>query len=145
MVKGVDLQIPLHEVNKYLKLLRKTRVNMFRAKALAETPATRSVVEAGPMITHATETAVAATASNVVAKGGTVAGARASSIQAQPKVTCSGGRVEFALSDGKVVCVPASLVPVLRMFADKGYRVEATKTRIVVYDERGEEVFSSNL
>jgi len=119
----------------------RAKVKIFKAK----TPAVRPVVEAGPMITHATETAVVATASNVVAKGGIAASARVSSIQAQPKATCSGERAEFALSDGRVVCVPASLAPVLRMFADKGYRVEATKTRIVVYDERGVEVFSSNL
>lgn len=65
--------------------------------------------------------------------------------QTQLEATCSDGRATFTLSDGRVVCVPANLVVVLKMFMDKRYRVEATKTRIVVYDERGEEVFSSSL
>jgi len=119
----------------------RAKVKIFKAK----TPATKPVAEPRPMVAHVAETAIATTASNVIDKGGIVASARASSTQAQLKATCSGGRVEFALSDGRVVCVPASLVPVLEMFMDRGYRVEATKTRIVVYDERGVEVFSSNL
>jgi len=119
----------------------RAKIKIFEAK----TPAVRPVVEPGPMVAHGPETTVAATASGVAARGGAVASARASSIQAQPKVTCSSGQVEFMLSDGRVVCVPASLVPVLEMFVNRGYRVEATKTRIVVYDERDEEVFSSSL
>jgi hypothetical protein len=60
------------------------------------------------------------------------------------EASCSGGRVEFKLSDGRVVCVQRELAGVLRVFAGKGYRVDASKSRIVVYDERGEEVFSSS-
>jgi len=60
------------------------------------------------------------------------------------EATCSGGRVEFKLSDGRVVCVQKDLAGVLRVFAERGYRVEVSKSRIVVYDDRGEEVFSSN-
>jgi hypothetical protein len=52
--------------------------------------------------------------------------------------------VEFKLSDGRVVCVQIDLAGVLRVFAERGYRVEVSKSRIVVYDDRGEEVFSSN-
>jgi hypothetical protein len=52
--------------------------------------------------------------------------------------------VEFKLSDGRVVCVQKDLAGVLRVFAERGYRVEVSKSRIVVYDDRGEEVFSSN-
>jgi len=113
---------------------------MFKARAPAERPA----VERGPVVAHAAGTlTVAATTSNTLAtaKGGAVASAQASSIQAQSKDACSSGRVEFVLSDGRVVCVPANLLPVLEMFVDREYKVEATKTRIVVYDERGEEVF----
>jgi len=57
---------------------------------------------------------------------------------------CASGRVEFKLSDGRVVCVQGDLAGVLRVFAERGYRVEASKSRIVVYDERGREVFSSS-
>ena len=35
----------------------------------------------------------------------------------------------FTLSDRGVMCVPAYLVNVLKMFMDKEYRVEAIKTR----------------
>ena len=59
------------------------------------------------------------------------------------EASCSDGRVEFKLSDGRVVCVQKDLAGVLRVFAERGYRVEASKSRIVVYDDRGE-VFSSN-
>jgi DNA-binding MarR family transcriptional regulator len=60
------------------------------------------------------------------------------------EASCSGGRVEFKLSDGRVVCIQGDLAGVLGVFAGRGYRVEASKSRIVVYDERGEEVFSSS-
>jgi hypothetical protein len=60
------------------------------------------------------------------------------------EASCSGGRVEFKLSDGRVVCIQRDLAGVLRVFTESGYRVEASKSRIVVYDERGEEVFSSS-
>ena len=60
------------------------------------------------------------------------------------EASCSGGSVEFKLSDGRVVCVQKDLAGVLRVFAERGYRVEVSKSRIVVYDDRGEEVFSSN-
>ena len=53
--------------------------------------------------------------------------------------------MEFTLSDGRVVRVPGSLAKVLKTFVDRGYRVKATKTRIVVYGKHGEEVFSSSL
>jgi hypothetical protein len=53
--------------------------------------------------------------------------------------------VEFKLSNGRVVCIQRDLVGVLGVFAERGYRVEASKLRIVVYDERGEEVFSSTI
>jgi hypothetical protein len=52
--------------------------------------------------------------------------------------------VEFKPSDGRVVCVQKDLAGVLRVFAERGYRVEVSKSRIVVYDDREEEVFSSN-
>jgi DNA-binding MarR family transcriptional regulator len=60
------------------------------------------------------------------------------------EASCSGGRVEFKLSDGRVVCIQGDVAGVLRVFAGRGYRVEASKSRIIVYDERGEEVFSSS-
>jgi DNA-binding MarR family transcriptional regulator len=60
------------------------------------------------------------------------------------EASCSGGRVEFKLSDGRVVCIQGDVAGVLRVFAERGYRVEASRSRIVVYDERGEEVFSSS-
>jgi len=127
--------------------VNRAKVKIFKAKTPAEKPVKKSAekpaVKAGPVVVYASEApSVAATpkAPNTATESGAVVGA-----QAQPRATCSSGRVEFTLSDGKVVCVPASLVPVLEMFVDRGYKVEATKTRIVVYDERGEEVFSSNL
>ena len=52
--------------------------------------------------------------------------------------------MEFKLSDGRVVCIQRDLAGVLRVFAERGYRVEAFNSRIVVYDERGEEIFSSS-
>jgi DNA-binding MarR family transcriptional regulator len=60
------------------------------------------------------------------------------------EASCSGGRVEFKLSDGRVVCVQRDLAEVLKVFAEKGYRILASKARVVVYDERGREVFSSS-
>jgi len=60
------------------------------------------------------------------------------------EASCSGGRVEFKLSDGRVVCIQRELAGVLGVFAGRGYRVDASKSRIIVYDERGEEVFSSS-
>jgi hypothetical protein len=59
--------------------------------------------------------------------------------------SCTSGCVEFKLSDGRVVCVQRDLAGVLRVFAERGYRVEASKSRIVVYDKQGEEVFSSTI
>jgi hypothetical protein len=61
------------------------------------------------------------------------------------EASCCCGRVEFKLSDGRVVCVQRDLAGVLRVFIERGYRVKASKSRIVVYDERGEEVFSSTI
>jgi len=60
------------------------------------------------------------------------------------EASCSGGRVEFKLSDGRVVCIQRDLAGVMRVFAGRGYRVEASNSRIVVYDDRGEKVFSSS-
>jgi len=63
----------------------------------------------------------------------------------EKEASCSGGRVEFKLSDGRVVCVQRDLAEVLKVFAEKGYRILASKARVVVYDEQGEEVFSSTI
>jgi len=75
----------------------------------------------------------------------TIAARTVSATQTWTETTCSSGQVAFTLSSGKVVRISVNLEEILKMFVNKGYRVEATKTKIVVYDKHGEEVFSSSL